>query len=142
MKALVVYEGNTEKVAQAICSGLKQGGLADAECKAVGNVTPSDLQKADYWVMGGPSSGFLAGRKIQGLLRKSVGAGKANAVLFDTRMAGSATGMTDKMAAIVKGANGNVVASTYFSMGPSKALMDGEENLAVVYGRNLLNLMK
>jgi flavorubredoxin len=142
MKALVVYEGNTEKVAQAICSGLKQSGLADVECKAVGNVTPSDLQKAEYWVIGGPSTGFLAGRKVQGLLRKSVGNGKANAVLFDTRMAGSTTGMVDKMAAIVKGANGKVAASTFFSLAPSKALMDGEENLAVVYGMNLVNLMK
>ena len=128
MKALVVYEGNTEKVAQAICSGLKQSGLADVECKAVGNIAS------------GPSEGRVLGHRRtvdripgrtedQGLLRKSVSSGsKANAVLFDTRMAGSTTGMVDKLAAIVKSDNMKVASSTYFSLGPSKALMDGEEN--------------
>lgn len=143
MKALVVYEGSTEKVAQAICSGLKQSGLGDVECKAVGNVSISDLQKADHWVVGGPSSGFFAGRKVQGLLRKSIGTnGKHSAVVFDTRLAGSSSGMAEKLAAIVKGGNINLTSSTYFSLGPNKVLMDGEENLAVVYGRNLAGLLK
>jgi len=141
MKAIVVYEGSTEKVAQAICSGLKQSGIADAECKAIGNVTPADLQKADYYVVGGPSSGFLAGRKAQGLLRKAAGT-KGKAVLFDTRVVGSSSGLAEKMAGIVKGGNGNVAAMTYFSLGPDKALMPGEESLAVVYGRNLATWMQ
>ncbi len=143
MKTLVVYEGNTEKVAQAICSGLKQSGIADVECKAVGNISSSDLQKAEYWVVGGPSSGFFAGRKIQGLLKKSIGTnGKHSAAVFDTRLAGSSSGMAEKLAVILKGGNVNLTSWTYFSLGPSKALMDGEENLAVVYGRNLAGMMK
>jgi hypothetical protein len=122
---------------------LKQGGLADVECKAVGNVASSDLQKAEYWIVGGPSSGFFAGRKVQGLLRKSMGTnGKHNAVVFDTRMAGSSSGMAEKLAAIIKGGSVNLAASTYFSMGSNKVLMDGEESLAVVYGRNLADMIK
>jgi hypothetical protein len=138
-----VYEGNTEKVAQAICSGLKQGGLADAVCKPVGSVAPADLAKVDYWVLGGPSNGFLAGRKITGLLKKSVGTnGKATGVLFDTRMAGEPSGMSEKLAAIMKGSNINVASWTYFSTGQDKALLPGEESMAVIYGRNLAETMK
>jgi menaquinone-dependent protoporphyrinogen IX oxidase len=143
MKALVVYEGSTENIAQAICSGLKQSGLDDVECKAVGNVTISDLQKADNWVVGGPSGGFFSGRKVQGLLKRSMGTdGKHSAAVFDTRPAGSSSGMAEKLAATVKGGNINLASSTYFSLGANKVLMDGEENLAVIYGRNLAGLMK
>lgn len=142
MKALVVYEGNTEKVAQAICSGLKQGGV-DAACKAVGAVSPADLANMEYWILGGPSNGFLAGRKITGLLKKSVGTnGKATGVLFDTRMAGETSGMSEKLAALMRGANMKVASWTYFSTGPSKDLLPGEESMAVVYGRNLVESLK
>lgn len=142
MKALVVYEGNAEKVGQAICSGLKQGGV-DVACKAVGAVSPADLANAEYWILGGPSNGFLAGRKITGLLKRSITSnGKATGVLFDTRMAGEASGMSEKLAAIMKGANIKVASWTYFSTGPSKDLLPGEESMAVVYGRNLAESVK
>ncbi|MBI0582903.1 MAG: hypothetical protein ISF22_01610 [Methanomassiliicoccus sp.] len=143
MKALVVYEGNTEKVAQAICSGLKQAGQSEVECKSVGSVTSADLAKAQYWVLGGPSSGFLAGRKITGLLKKTIGTnGKAVGVLFDTRVAGEPAGMSEKLAAIMKGANMKVASWTYFSTGQDKMLLPGEESLAVIYGKNLAEMMK
>jgi flavorubredoxin len=142
VKALVVYEGNTEKVAQAICSGLKQGGV-DAACKSVGAVTPADLANTEYWILGGPSNGFLAGRKITGLLKKSLGTNsKAAGVFFDTRMAGAPSGTSEKLAALMKGANMNVASWTYFSTGPNKELLPGEETMAVVYGRNLVNSLK
>lgn len=143
MKALVIYEGNTEKVGQAICSGLKQGGVTDVACKAVGSVSPADLSGMDYWILGGPSNGFLAGRKITGLLKKSIGSnGKAQGVLFDTRMAGEPSGLSDRLAAMMKGANLNVASWTYFSTGPNKELMPGEESMAVIFGRNLAGSMK
>ncbi|MDW5563907.1 MAG: hypothetical protein SA339_11845 [Methanomassiliicoccus sp.] len=143
MKALIVYEGNTEKVGQAICSGMKQSGLADVTCRAVGNVSPADLASADYWVLGAPSSGFFAGRKISGLLKRSVSTnGKAKGVLFDTRMAGEQSGMVEKLAAIMKGANINVTSWTYFSTGPNKELLPGEETMAMIYGKNLAESMK
>lgn len=143
MKALVVYEGNTEKIGQAICSGLKQGGWTDVACKAVGSVSPSELANVDYMVLGGPSNGFLAGRKITGLARKAVGGNsKAKAVLFDTRMAGEQSGLSEKLATIMKGANLNVASRTYFSTGPSKELLAGEESMAVVFGKNLAGTLK
>lgn len=143
VKAIVVYEGNAEKVAQAICSGLKQGGLADVACKPVESVAPADLANVDYWVMGGPSSGFLAGRKITGLLKKAVGTNsKATGILFDTRVAGEPSGLSEKLAAIMKAASIKVASWTYFSTGPDKALLPGEEGMAAIYGRNLAESMK
>lgn len=143
MKAIVVYEGNTEKVAQAICSGLKQGGMADVVCKPVGSVGPADLMNIDYWVLGGPSNGFLAGRKITGLLRKATSTGgNAVGVLFDTRMAGEPSGLSEKLATVMTGANIKVASWTYFSTGPDKVLLPGEESMAAIYGRNLVGSMK
>jgi hypothetical protein len=143
VKALVVYEGNTEKVAQAICSGLKQGGVGDVACKTVGAVSPADLANVEYWILGGPSNGFLAGRKVTGLLKKAIGTnGKATGVLFDTRMAGEPSGMSEKLASIMKGANISVASWTYFSTGPNKDLLPGEETMAAIYGRNLAGSMK
>lgn len=143
MKAIVVYDGNTEKIGQAICSGMKQSGFAGVECKAAGNVSAADLQNYDFWIMGGNSAGFLAGRKVQGLLKKAGANGaKKTGVAFDTRPAGTASGMAEKLAALMKGSGVNVTGSTYFSLGPSKALMDGEEALAVIFGKNLVSEMK
>ena len=143
MKALVVYEGNTEKVAQAICAGMKQAGQSDVECMEVGRASPAKLAKAEYWVLGGPSNGLLPGRKITDLLNKSVSSGsKSVGVLFDTRMAGETAGMSEKLASIMKIHNMKVASWTYFSLGPNKALLDGEETLANIFGRNLVEMMK
>ncbi|MGE5379368.1 MAG: flavodoxin family protein [Candidatus Saccharibacteria bacterium] len=142
MKALVVYEGNTEKVGQAICDGLKQTKAADVECKAAGSVGASDLQSADYIIVGAPSSGFLVGRKAKAVVKNAVAAKKTKFVLFDTRAAGASMGMAQSLAEMVKGGGGNVVAWTYFGLGPDKALMGGEESLAKVYGANLATMMK
>jgi flavorubredoxin len=143
MKALVVYEGNTEKVAQAICAGMKQAGQSDVVCMAVGRASPAELAKAEYWVLGGPSYGFLAGRKITGLLNKSVASGgKSVGVLFDTRMAGETSGTSEKLASIMKNHNMMVASWTYFSLGPDKVLLDGEEALANTFGKNLVEMMK
>jgi menaquinone-dependent protoporphyrinogen IX oxidase len=143
MKALVVYDGNTEKIAQAICSGMKKGGFTDVECKAAGAVSATDLGGADYWVVGGSSTGFLAGRKIQGLVKKATPAnGKHSGAAFDVRPAGATSGMANKLAVLMKSGGVNVVSSTYFSLDAGKALMDGEEGLAAVYGRNLVNALK
>lgn len=139
MKALVVYDsasGNTDKVAQAICSGMRQMGLSEVECKAANSVTMKDLSEAEVWVMGSPN-GFLAGRKVQGVLRKAAGSGKHRGVAFDTRSPGMTTGSAQKIAQAMQASGIDLLGWTYFSLGPNKALMEGEEGMAVVYGRNL-----
>lgn len=68
----------------------------------VNKVTAADLAKAELWVLGGPSNGFLSGRKITGLLSKSAKAnGKAMGATFDTRMAGQDSGIANKLASIM-----------------------------------------
>ena len=144
MKALVVYDstnGSADKVAEAICSGMKQMGHADAVCKAASNVTAADLQGADVWVMGSPN-GFLAGRKVGKVLKSAPGGTKVKGFVFDTRPSNLTMGSADKIAAAMSAKGVNVVGQTYFSLGPGKALMDGEEGLAVAYGRNLANNVK
>jgi flavorubredoxin len=141
MKALVVYDGNTEKVGQAIAAGLKAAG-ADAVCKAAGSASAADLQAADYLVVGSASSGFLVGGKAKKAVKNGLAAKKTNFVLFDTRAAGAATGMSQTLAEMVKGGGGAVVNWTYFGLGPDKALMSGEEALAKVFGANLATMMK
>ena len=143
MNALVVYEGSTEKVAQAIYSGLKQGGVADVACRAVGAVSPADLANAEYWIMGGPSNGLLAGKRIAGLLKKSLGTNsKAMGVLFDTRLPGEPSGMSEKLAVLMRSSSMEVASWTYFTTGPSNDLLPGEESMAVIYGRNLAGSLK
>jgi len=54
---LIVYYtlyGNTEKAAQAICEGLREGGL-DCDCKKVKDVSPSDVEHYDVILFGAPT---------------------------------------------------------------------------------------
>jgi len=141
MKALVIYDstgGSVGKVAEAICSGMKQMGRLDAVCKAAGSVTPAELQSADVWVMGSPN-GFLAGRKVNKLIKNAPAGTKAKAFVFDTRAASAAMGPADKLAAAMRAKGIEVAGKTYFSLGAGNTLLDGEESLAVAYGRNLIN---
>lgn len=144
MKALVVYDsagGNTDKVAEAICSGMKQMGYMDTVCKAAGTVTAADLQGTDVWVMGSPN-GFLAGRKVGKVLKNAPAGAKAKGFVFDTRTASATMGSADKIAAAMRAKGIEVVGKTYFSLGPGNTLLEGEEGLAVAYGRNLVNNVK
>jgi len=56
MKTLIVYEsmyGNTRSVAEAVTEGLGSG--AETELKQVDEVTPADVESADFLVVGGPT---------------------------------------------------------------------------------------
>jgi len=142
MKALVTYDssnGSADKIAEAICLGMKQMGFADAVCKPAGNVTAADLQGAEVWVLGSPN-GFLAGRKVSKVIKNATGGNAVKAVAFETRQSRAAAGSVEKIAAALSAKGVTVVDRTYFSLG-SNGLLDGEEDLAVAYGRNLANLV-
>ena len=73
-KGLVVYDsktGNTEKMAVAICEGMKKGGL-DAEVKKVDNTSMSDLTKADAIVFGSPTYFANMTSKMKEFIDKTV----------------------------------------------------------------------
>ena len=57
MKALIIYDslfGNTEKVARALASGLREGG-ADVDCTRAAEVDVAGLHANDMLVIGGPT---------------------------------------------------------------------------------------
>lgn len=89
MKATVIYDskfGNTEKVAQALALGLRDGGVETA-CLRFDQVQPDQMRASDVVAIGGPTqnrtvSGALD-RWLQVLPRSDV-AGKRG-FAFDTR---------------------------------------------------------
>jgi flavorubredoxin len=60
MKALVIYDslyGNTEKVARALASGMREGGV-DVECVRANAVDVGTLDTYDMLAIGGPTHAF------------------------------------------------------------------------------------
>jgi len=56
-KVLIVYYtlyGNTEKAAQAICKGLKEGGI-DCDCKKVKDVSLGEIERYEVVLFGSPT---------------------------------------------------------------------------------------
>jgi len=56
-KVLIVYYtlyGNTEKAAQAICQGLREGGL-NCDCKKVKDVSLGDVERYEVVLFGAPT---------------------------------------------------------------------------------------
>ncbi|KQM11185.1 hypothetical protein AOA80_09885 [Methanomassiliicoccales archaeon RumEn M1] len=140
MKALVVYDsanGDADKVAEAMCSGMKQMGIA-AECKPAGSVTPGDIQGAEVLIVGSPN-GFLAGRKALKAIKGAAGKSGIKGFAFETRMPNAAPGSVEKIAAAMKASGIELLDTTYFTLNANKALMDGEKDMAVAFGRGLPN---
>lgn len=95
-KAVVVYYtrfGNTRQAAEAICEGIKEGGL-DAECRETKDVKPEDLAQYDAILVGTPTHyGGMAEEieKFVDALKEVELKGKKVAA-FDTRYEGEKTG--------------------------------------------------
>ncbi len=104
-KALIVYHslfGNTEKVANALATGLQSGGC-DAETVKVSAVDFSSLSDADLLCVGTPVHAFNISKPVKEFLeqlmnQKNLSGKKAFA--FDTKMksrlAGTAGGKIEK----------------------------------------------
>jgi flavodoxin len=66
-KALVIYDtnfGNTEKIAQALASGLEEQGIT-VDCINVKNVQIDTLLDYDFLAIGGPTHGFGMSKPIK-----------------------------------------------------------------------------
>jgi len=88
-KGLILFYtvyGNTEKAAQAICEGLKEGGV-EAECRDMRKVKPEELAMYDILVFGSPTHMESIPNDVKTFmkrLRKQDVKGKRGAA-FDTR---------------------------------------------------------
>jgi len=105
-KAIVVYYtrfGNTRQAAEAICEGIKEGGL-DAECKEIKDIKPEDLAKYDVILVGTPTHyGAMAedmGKFVDAL--KEVELKGKRAAAFDTRYEGEKTGGLSELEKYIK----------------------------------------
>ena len=89
MNVLVIYDtffGNTETIAKQIGIGMQ--GSAFVQVVKVNNVTPNQIQDADYLVIGSPTRGFRATEGINNLITELTAEkldGK-QITTFDTRM--------------------------------------------------------
>ncbi len=137
MKALVIYDagGNTEQVAKAICSGMKQMG-SEVECKSAGSATSQDFQNAELWAVGSKVGFMKPSGKLKRLIQEGSAGGKHKAFAFDAREAGAQTGAADRVKDMLSASGVQYMGSTYFSTnGKNGPLMDGEENMAVIFGK-------
>jgi len=105
-RALVVYYtrfGNTRQAAEAICEGIKEGGM-DAECRETKDVKPEDLAQYDVILVGTPTHyGGMSEEigKFVDALKDVELKGKGSAA-FDTRYEGEITGGLNELEKCMK----------------------------------------
>jgi flavodoxin len=149
MRVIVVYDssyGNTEKIALAICSGMKEVGLSDVVCKRADATAPEDFKQADAWVVGSPTHiGGPTGeaKKALKIASRSGAKGKKGAS-FDTRMANAPKGAAEKLESMMEG-KGIVILQKgegFIVTGMKGPLVNGEEAKAVSFGRRIAGSLR
>lgn len=88
-KALVIYDtnfGNTEKIAQALASGMEEQGVA-VECINVNNVQIDTLTDYDFLAIGGPTHGFGMSKPIKAFFKQleNIDLREKHVFAFDTK---------------------------------------------------------
>jgi flavodoxin len=149
MKALIVYDtkyGMTEKVAQAIGSGMRTGGVGEVQLRKAENVTAEELRAADAWVFGSPVHIGGATRAAKHALKDAskLAAGKKVSA-FDTRFANSkGAGAAGKLADGLKETGAQMVAEPqWFIVDKTEGpLADGEEAKATEFGKTIAQGLK
>jgi len=71
-KAIVIYHtrfGNTEKIAQALASGMDEQGL-DVDCVNVEDVSMDKFIEYDFLAIGGPTHGFGMSKPMKAFIQK------------------------------------------------------------------------
>ena len=129
-KAIVLFTsryGNTEKIARALESGLKEAGV-ETSCFEAGEVAVDSLNQYDLICVGAPTEQHTASKPMKELLRnlKDIDLSGKYGFAFDTRFAAPLSGSAAKLierelkdlgilmiasheSAIVAGAKGGVV---------------------------------
>jgi flavorubredoxin len=88
-KAIVIYHtlfGNTEKIAEAVASGMDEQGI-DVDCAKVEDVQTGKLMKYNLLAIGGPTHGFGMSRPMKAFIKKleHVDLRDKKAFAFDTK---------------------------------------------------------
>jgi flavodoxin I len=145
MKVLVVYDsvyGNTEKIAKAIGESLP----GEVKVLRVSNITPSELEKVDLFIMGSPTQGGRATKPFQEFLDKLPGSviKGVKFAAFDTRIPNRFVGIfgyaTGRIADNLKNKGGIIVNTPqgFFVKGSQGPLKDGELEKAVSWAKSLV----
>lgn len=138
--------GNTEKIAMAICHGMKEVGLSEVECERADAVGEEDFQKSDVWIVGTPTHlGGATGdaKKAMKTASRIGGSGKAGAA-FDTRFANVSKGGSQKLEEMMEKAGVRILvpAEWFVVEGTKGPLVQGEEAKAVTFGRKIAGAIR
>ena len=146
MKALIAYgsmTGQTERVALAISSGMKEVGFSNVTVKNVKDSSDEDFGQADVWIIGTPTHFGSATGAVKSALRSAIrkGVQGKRAAVFDTRLAGWKRGGTDKLSSIFSEAGIPLVCEPA-SFTVTKVLDEGEEAKAATFGRRIAGALR
>lgn len=144
MKALIIYDslyGNTEKIAQAIGSGI----AGEVKVVKASEANPAELASYELVIVGAPTQGGRPSKPMQEFLGKTPADALKNVSVtaFDTRLKtkivkifGFAAG---KIADSLKGKGGNLVVEPqgFFVQGKEPTLYEGELERAKEWGRGI-----
>ena len=150
MKALIVYEskyGNTEKIAFAISSGMKEVGMTDVVVKKAEDVASEDFKSADIWVVGGPTHMFSATGGPKSAIKTGIKSGLEGkkATFFDTRYdmkVGSGAAEKLKSIAEKEGLKLAIEPEVFIVTGNKGPLAEGEEAKAAQFGRKIAGALR
>ena len=149
MKALVLFDskhGNTEKIAQAITVGLKEGQVETVECRALSQSGEEDFRGKDLWVLGTPTHYGTVPFRYSALLKNALKEEHpgVRTAIFDTRMKDFPKGAAVKLRKILEKKGKLILAEASFVVdGMRGPLAEGEEERAKVFGKQIAkSLMK
>jgi len=149
MRAFIVYDtktGMTEKVAQAISSGMKEVGFNDIVIKKAEDATEDDFKSAEAWIVGSPTHiGGPTGttKKALKMGTNSGTAGKMGTA-FDTRFANANKGAINKLKAMMEESGVKLIMEPeWFSVTKTSGpLGEGEEAKAATFGRKIAGALR
>ncbi|NYT11174.1 MAG: hypothetical protein GKC03_01320 [Methanomassiliicoccales archaeon] len=144
MTAIILYDskfGNTEQIAKAICSGMKEVGFDDVSAKSGGTTTPDELRIAEVWIFGCPTQkGGTSGRykKLFKWMRKNMVPDKIG-FAFETRLEGSEGGAAAVIEAVMQECGVEIIhePESFVVEGKTGPLVYGEIDRAITLGRKI-----
>jgi len=151
MKSLIVYDskhGNTEKIANMIMNGMKEGGAAGTVAKRGDQCTADDFKGVDVWVFGSPVHIGGPTGDAKKALRAAIGTGASGkkGTAFDTRFASAkgGKGAAEKMSEKMAEAGMKIVAEPqWFIVEKTKGpLAAGEEDRAKAMGKKIAEALQ
>ncbi|MGD0057479.1 MAG: flavodoxin domain-containing protein [Methanomassiliicoccales archaeon] len=149
MKVLVAYDssfGNTEKIAQAISSGMKEVGLTDVICKRADATGPEDFKQADAWIIGSPTHLGSPTGEVKKALKIAFRTGRRDVkgAAFDTRYAKTVGGACGKIQSMMEKEGIKILlpAEWYVITKAKGPLAEGEEAKAVSFGRRIAGSLR